>query len=279
MWNFSTEWMLEKSQRVPPFTFSALWDYSKFLFLSDIRFSQYISTKTFFRYYPNFWPYIQSELRFTTKKVEVQKHCAISNFWHCIWTILRFTREELEVRKKRSMWPSELYPNFWRVLRSRKAPYGCFDTFWKFFKKVLSIFLKLCAFWALNIAPTLDVPVLFTAFYKHSLRNSFGDTWEKGRPLSFSGFWHRLSSGTVTRYSSMYRLRPFVLLSHVNEVDLMSLKLQSRLFIFQKNFQVDINVFWNSAFKILVVIMIHNRNVTKSFFSNMSECFWNFFSS
>ena len=64
----------------------------------------------------------------------------------------------------------------------------------------------------------------------------------------------------------MYRLRPFVLLSHVNEVDLMSLKLQSRLFIFQKNFQVDINVFWNSALKILVVIMIHNRNVTKSFF-------------
>ena len=46
--------------------------------------------------------------------------------------------------------------------RAWKAHFGCLESVFKAFHEyVLSIFRKLCAFWALDIAPTLDVPVLF----------------------------------------------------------------------------------------------------------------------
>ena len=45
--------------------------------------------------------------------------------------------------------------------RAWKAPFGCLESVFKAFHEyVLSIFRKLCASWALDIAPTLDVPVL-----------------------------------------------------------------------------------------------------------------------
>ena len=46
--------------------------------------------------------------------------------------------------------------------RAWKAHFGCLESVFKAFHEyVLSIFRKLCASWALDIAPTLDVPVLF----------------------------------------------------------------------------------------------------------------------
>ena len=46
--------------------------------------------------------------------------------------------------------------------RAWKAHFGCLESVFKpFHEYVLSIFRKLCASWALDIAPTLDVPVLF----------------------------------------------------------------------------------------------------------------------
>ena len=46
--------------------------------------------------------------------------------------------------------------------RAWKAHFGCLQSVFKAFHEyVLSIFRKLCASWALDIAPTLDVPVLF----------------------------------------------------------------------------------------------------------------------
>ena len=45
--------------------------------------------------------------------------------------------------------------------RAWKAHFGCLQSVFKaFHEHVLSIFRKLCASWALDIAPTLDVPVL-----------------------------------------------------------------------------------------------------------------------
>ena len=47
--------------------------------------------------------------------------------------------------------------------RAWKAHFGCLESVFKAFHEyVLSIFRKLCASWALDIAPTLDVPVLFS---------------------------------------------------------------------------------------------------------------------
>ena len=46
--------------------------------------------------------------------------------------------------------------------RAWKAHFGCLESVFKAFHEyVLSIFRKPCASWALDIAPTLDVPVLF----------------------------------------------------------------------------------------------------------------------
>ena len=46
--------------------------------------------------------------------------------------------------------------------RAWKAHFGCLESVFKAFHEyVLSIFRKLCASWALDIVPTLDVPVLF----------------------------------------------------------------------------------------------------------------------
>ena len=45
--------------------------------------------------------------------------------------------------------------------RAWKAHFGCLESVFKAFHEyVLSMFRKLCASWALDIAPTLDVPVL-----------------------------------------------------------------------------------------------------------------------
>ena len=47
--------------------------------------------------------------------------------------------------------------------RAWKAHFGCLKSVFKAFHEyVLSIFRKLCTSWALDIAPTLDVPVLLT---------------------------------------------------------------------------------------------------------------------
>ena len=47
--------------------------------------------------------------------------------------------------------------------RAWKAHFGCLESVFKAFHEyVLSIFRRLCASWALDIAPTLDVPVLFS---------------------------------------------------------------------------------------------------------------------
>ena len=49
--------------------------------------------------------------------------------------------------------------------RAWKAHFGCLESVFKAFHDyILGIFRKLCAFWALDIAPTLDVPVLFFLF-------------------------------------------------------------------------------------------------------------------
>ena len=54
--------------------------------------------------------------------------------------------------------------------RAWKAHFGCLESVFKAFHEyVLSIFRKLCASWALDIAPTLDVPVLFK-YSKMALR-------------------------------------------------------------------------------------------------------------
>ena len=46
--------------------------------------------------------------------------------------------------------------------RAWKGHFGCLESVFKAFHEyILGIFRKLCAFWALDIAPTLDVPVLF----------------------------------------------------------------------------------------------------------------------
>ena len=46
--------------------------------------------------------------------------------------------------------------------RASKAHFGCLESVFKAFHEyVLSIFRKLCASWALDMAPTLDVTVLF----------------------------------------------------------------------------------------------------------------------
>ena len=67
--------------------------------------------------------------------------------------------------------------------RAWKAHFGCIESVFKAFHEyILGIFRKLCAFWALDIAPTLDVPVLFLLDLKsfsydvfiefdHSIRN------------------------------------------------------------------------------------------------------------
>ena len=53
--------------------------------------------------------------------------------------------------------------------RAWKAHFGCLQSVFKAFHEyVLSIFRKLCASWALDIAPTLDVPVLF--FHKEATK-------------------------------------------------------------------------------------------------------------
>ena len=49
--------------------------------------------------------------------------------------------------------------------RAWKAHFGCLQSVFKAFHEyVLSIFRKPCASWALDIAPTLDVPVLLILF-------------------------------------------------------------------------------------------------------------------
>ena len=49
--------------------------------------------------------------------------------------------------------------------RAWKAHFGCPESVFKAFHEyVLSIFRNLCASWALDIAPTLDVPVLFKLY-------------------------------------------------------------------------------------------------------------------
>ena len=50
--------------------------------------------------------------------------------------------------------------------RAWKAPFGCVEAVFKAFHKyILGIFKKLCAFWALDVAPTLDVPTFPSCFY------------------------------------------------------------------------------------------------------------------
>ena len=56
-------------------------------FSSDIRFSQYISTKLVFQYYPKFERNIRSKALYP-------------NFWRYFRSIFRFTEEEAEVRKQ-----------------------------------------------------------------------------------------------------------------------------------------------------------------------------------
>ena len=52
-------------------------------------------------------------------------------------------------------------PVIFQSYRAWKSHFGCLESVFKAFHEyVLSIFRKLCASWALDIAPTLDVPVL-----------------------------------------------------------------------------------------------------------------------
>ena len=49
--------------------------------------------------------------------------------------------------------------------RAWKAHFGCLESVFKTFHEyILGIFRKLWAFWALDIAPTLDVPVLLNMY-------------------------------------------------------------------------------------------------------------------
>ena len=56
--------------------------------------------------------------------------------------------------------------------RAWKAHFGCLESVFKAFHEyILGIFRKLWAFWALDIAPTLDVPVLLVISSMYALIN------------------------------------------------------------------------------------------------------------
>ena len=88
--------------------------------------------------------------------------------------------------------------------RAWKAHFGCLESVFKAFHEyILGIFRKLWAFWALDIAPTLDVPVLFFFFV---------------RPQSSSRMYHflqkliRLLRPSQANGNSVQRVPPFIFL-------------------------------------------------------------------
>ena len=80
--------------------------------------------------------------------------------------------------------------------RAWKAHFGCLESVFKAFHEyVLSIFRKLCASWALDIAPNLDVPVLFQFEAEHWLGSYLVQ-------FSLDQFWlSKNNSGCETLFS------------------------------------------------------------------------------
>ena len=93
--------------------------------------------------YPNCWRYIRTILRLTkearnfeNKRTHLSQH-AISNFGRYIRSNLCYIEEDPYDQKSASICFSTLYPNFWRVFRALKAPFGSFKKFssvlWAYF--------------------------------------------------------------------------------------------------------------------------------------------------
>ena len=120
---FATNWIFKKPKQSPLLQFSALWDFQNDCFSYEIRFSQYIPTNNLFQYYPKFWRNIRSEALYP-------------NFWHYIRTL------------------------YFCVLLWMRRRFGNSNFSWKHPISMKTHILK--TFWALDIAPTLDVPVLFS---------------------------------------------------------------------------------------------------------------------
>ena len=84
--------------------------------------------------------------------------------------------------------------------RAWKAHFGCLESVFKAFHEyVLSIFRKLCASWALDIAPTLDVPVLLFLFVSSD-----------HRPHRVCTTFYRLHSCSHVLVSTRFTVNPAV---------------------------------------------------------------------
>ena len=87
-------------------------------------------------------------------------------FWHYV-TFSKFFFKKKFFQKKISKKFQKFFcfqsgKVIFQSYRAWKAHFGCLEKVFKAFHEyILGIFRKLCAFWALDIAPTLDVPVLF----------------------------------------------------------------------------------------------------------------------
>ena len=85
-----------------------------------------------------------------------------------MWRFQSFFKKKLSKKffsknfSKFFLFPVESGKVIFQSYRAWKAHFGCLESVFKAFHEyILGIFRKLWAFWALDIAPTLDVPVLF----------------------------------------------------------------------------------------------------------------------
>ena len=149
------------SAKGPPFHF--------LLFLRNLQnrkrpksppFNLFFTVRFFFRKFFNFST--ESPLRvfwyFATECVNESQRVPSFHF-SALWDIFR-------KKKVRSLSSNFFVPGREKVIfqsyRAWKAHFGCLETVFKAYHEyVLGLFTKLCAFWALDIAPTLHVPVLY----------------------------------------------------------------------------------------------------------------------
>ena len=93
------------------------------------------------------------------------------------------------------LFPVESGKVIFQSYRACKAHFGCLESVFKAFHEyILGIFRKLWAFWALDIAPTLDVPVLL--FFSVDNLTLSGPLFLQFVHLSYLFIFHICSSAT-----------------------------------------------------------------------------------
>ena len=160
----------QKAQRVPFLQSSALWDFSdcfffvsKFGFLSEpARLIRILFFRTVvFRHCATFFQFVFIDAR--QLLLETKRFASIENSLGFSGLCVMFRKKKSELSFKKVVFCFQLEQSGFRVLSSNRGIlFVSGNCFLSFSQNVPGILYRLCAFWALDVATTLDVSVLFS---------------------------------------------------------------------------------------------------------------------